>query len=565
MGLSQEGEVSRTAEGAAAAAAGTVLLTLASAQFLMTLDSSVMNVSIATVAKDVGTTVTGIQTAITFYTLVMASLMITGGKIGQILGRKRAFAIGCVIYGCGSLITALSPNLVVLMLGWSVLEGVGAALIMPAIVALVASNFARPQRPRAYGLVASAGAIAVAAGPLIGGLFTTYLSWRWVFAGEVLVVLAILGLTRRIADTPAEKGARLDLVGTVLSALGLGLIVYGILRAGTWGFVQPKQGAPEWVGLSPVIWLVLGGGVVLRIFMWWEIHRIQRGHAVLVDPAMLRNRTMRGGLISFLFQYLLQAGLFFAVPLFLSVALGLSAIATGVRLLPLSITLLLAAAGVPKVFPNASPRRVVQLGFLALFAGIVVLLALLDVSAGPEIITWPMLLAGLGIGALASQLGSVTVSAVPDEQSGEVGGIQNTVTNLGASIGTALSGAILIAALTSSFLTGVQNNPAVPKDLAAQGQVQLSGGVPFMSDKDLTAALTKAGVTGKTADAIVTENANARIDGLRSSLAVLALLALIALFTSRRIPAEQPSASAESESSPAQAGDPSPSGVDREA
>jgi MFS family permease len=553
MGLGQEEQVSDAAEGAAAGA-GIVLLTLASAQFLMTLDSSVMNVSIATVAKDVGTTVTGIQTAITFYTLVMASLMITGGKIGQILGRKRAFAIGCVIYGCGSLITALSPNLAVLMAGWSVLEGVGAALIMPAIVALVASNFARPQRPRAYGLVASAGAIAVAAGPLIGGLFTTYLSWRWVFAGEVLVVLAILALTRRIADTPAAKGTRLDLVGTVLSALGLALIVYGILRAGTWGFVQPKEGAPQWVGLSPVIWLILGGGLVLRVFMWWEIRRVHRGNAVLVDPVMLRNRTMRGGLISFLFQYLLQAGLFFAVPLFLSVALGLSAVATGVRLLPLSITLLLAAAGVPKVFPNASPRRVVQLGFLALFAGIVILVVLLDVSAGPEIITWPMLLAGLGVGALASQLGAVTVSAVPDEQSGEVGGIQNTVTNLGASIGTALSGAVLIAALTSSFLAGVQNNPDVPKDVVSQAQVQLAGGAPFISDEDLKAALDKAGVSGTTADAIVTENADARIDGLRSSLSVLAVLALIALFTARRIPAQQPTASADSELKPDGAG-----------
>src|SRR6516165_5072267 len=410
MELSQETGVGRAGE-AAATAAGMVLLTLASAQFLMTLDSSVMNVSIATVAKDVGTTVTGIQTAITFYTLVMASLMITGGKFGQILGRKRAFAIGCVIYGCGSLITALSPNLVVLMLGWSVLEGVGAALIMPAIVALVASNFARAERPRAYGLVASAGAIAVAAGPLIGGLFTTYLSWRWVFAGEVLVVLVILGLTRRVADTPPEAGARLDLVGTVLSALGLGLIVYGILRAGTWGFVQPKQGAPQWLGLSPVIWLVLAGRIVLRVFMWWEIHQRERGGAILVDPVMLRNRTLRGGLISFLFQYLLQAGLFFTVPLFLSVALGLSAVAIGVLLLPLSITLLLAAVGVPRLFPNASPRRVVQIGFFALFAGIVIMLALLNVSAGPEIITWPMLLAGLSVGALASQLGSVTVSA----------------------------------------------------------------------------------------------------------------------------------------------------------
>jgi MFS family permease len=532
---------------AAAGAAGMVLLTLASAQFLMTLDSSVMNVSIATVAKDVGTTVTGIQAAITFYTLVMASLMITGGRLGQIFGRKRAFAIGCVIYGCGSLITALSPSLPVLLLGWSVLEGVGAALIMPAIVALVASNFARSQRPRAYGLVASAGAIAVAAGPLIGGLFTTYASWRWVFAGEVLVVLVILALTRRIADTPADKGARLDLVGTVLSALGLGLIVYGILRAGTWGFVQPKQGAPHWLGLSPVIWLVLAGGVVLRVFMLWELHRIRRGEAVLVDPAMLRIRSLRGGLISFLFQYLLQAGLFFVVPLFLSVSLGLSAVATGVRLLPLSVTLLLAAVGVPRLFPNASPRRVVQIGFLALFAGIVILLALLDAGSGPEIVTWPLLLAGLGVGALASQLGSVTVSAVPDEQSGEVGGVQNTVTNLGASIGTALAGAVLISALTTSFLTGVEHNPAVPQNLASKAQVELAGGIPFMSDKDLQAQLDKAGVPAKTADAIVAENADARIDGLRSSLSLLAVVALIALFATRRIPAQQPAAAPASE------------------
>jgi hypothetical protein len=333
----------------------------------------------------------------------------------------------------------------------------------------------------------------------------------------------------------------------VLSALGLGLIVYGILRAGTWGFVQPKEGAPHWLGLSPVIWLILLGGVVLRAFMWWEINRGKRGAAVLVDPAMLRIRVLRAGLVSFMFQYLLQAGLFFVVPLFLSVALGLSAVATGVRLLPLSVTLLLAAVGVPRLFPNASPRRVVQIGFFALFAGIVILLALLDAGAGPEIVTWPLLLAGLGVGALASQLGSVTVSAVPDEQTGEVGGVQNTVTNLGASIGTALAGAVLISALTTSFLTGVQHNPAVPKDVAAKAQVDLGGGIPFMSDKDLQAQLNKAGVPAKTADAIVTENANARIDGLRSSLSLLAIVALIATFATRRIPAQQPSASPEAD------------------
>src|SRR5215213_6944426 len=192
-------------------ATGMVLLTLASAQFLMTLDSSVMNVSIAQVAEDIGTTVTGIQTAITLYTLVMATLMITGGKVGQILGRKRAFSIGCVIYGAGSLTTALAPSLPVLLIGWSFLEGVGAALIMPAIVALVAANFSQGERPRAYGLVAAAGAIAVAAGPLIGGLLTTYASWRWVFAGEVLIVAVILTLTGKITDIP-PKPSRLDLV-----------------------------------------------------------------------------------------------------------------------------------------------------------------------------------------------------------------------------------------------------------------------------------------------------------------------------------------------------------------
>src|SRR4051794_39590782 len=235
---------SMTKPSGAAAGAGIVLVTLAAGQFVMALDTTVMNTAIATVAKDLDTTVTGIQTAITMYTLVMASLMITGGKIGEIVGRKRAFKLGCVIYACGSFTTSLAPNLTVLMLGWSLLEGLGAVLIMPAIVALVAANFAKPERPRAYGLVASAGAIAAALGPLVGGAFTTYASWRWVFAGEVVIVLVILALTQRVNDTPPEKGVRLDLVGTALSALGLATIVFGILRSGEWGFVQAKPEAP---------------------------------------------------------------------------------------------------------------------------------------------------------------------------------------------------------------------------------------------------------------------------------------------------------------------------------
>jgi MFS family permease len=522
----------------AATAAGTVLLTLATGQFLMTLDSSVMNVSIATVAKDVGTTVTGIQGAITLYTLVMASLMITGGKIGQIIGRKRAFTIGCVIYGAGSFTTSIAPNLTVLLIGWSILEGIGAALILPAIVALVAANFARPERPRAYGLVASAGAIAVAVGPLIGGLFTTYLSWRLVFAGEVLVVIAILALSKRVVDTEAGARTRLDLVGTALSALGLGLIVFGILRAGEWGLLRAKDGQPELLGLSMSIWLILAGVGVLAVFLAWEARVLDRGGVPLVDPGILEIRTLRTGLTVFSFQFLLQAGLFFAIPLFLSVALGLSAVATGVRLLPLSITLLAAAAGIPKVWPAASPRRVVRIGFLLLLAGIVVLIAALEEGAGPEIVTWPMLLIGLGVGSIASQLGAVTVSAVPDEQSGEVGGLQNTATNLGASIGTALAGAVLISILSTSFFTEIEQSPDVPSDLTVQAEAELGGGVPFVSDADLEAALDDAGVSDDVSSAVIDDYSAARITGLRASLAVLAVLAMLAMIVARRLPEE---------------------------
>ena len=535
----------------ATGAAGLILLTLCAGQFLMMLDSSVMNVSIATVAQDLDTTVTGIQTAITLYTLVMAAFMITGGKIGQIIGRKRAFAIGCVIYGCGSLTTALSPNLTVLLIGWSVLEGLGAALILPAIVALVASNFGRDERPRAYGLVTAAAAIAVAVGPIVGGLFTTYLSWRYVFAGEVLIVIAILLLARRIEGEEGERGVRLDLVGTALSAIGLGLVVFGILRSGTWGLVAPKPDGPEWLGLSPVVWLILAGAAVLALFAAWESRLAARGAEPLVDPAILRVPVLRGGLTSFFFQYFLQGGLFFAVPLFLSIALGLSAIETGVRLLPLSVALIIAAAGIPKLFPDVSPRRVVRIGFLAMFAGLVVMVAALDAGAGAEIVTWPMLLAGLGIGSLASQLGSVTVSSVPDEQSGEVGGLQNTITNLGISVGTALTGAIVIAALTSSFISGVEENPAVPAPVKTQASTELSGGIPFLSDAELETALDEARVPPRATDAIIEENETARLDGLRTALSLLALLALVGLAFTGRIPTRQPAAAAKEAPAPA--------------
>jgi EmrB/QacA subfamily drug resistance transporter len=526
----------------AAAAGKVILLTLAAGQFLMTLDSSVMNVSISQVAADVGTTVTGIQGAITAYTLVMAALMITGAKIGALIGRKRAFAIGCVIYGCGSFTTAIAPSLPVLVFGWSFLEGVGAALILPAIVALVASNFPAERRAAAYGLVAAAGAMAVAVGPLIGGFATTYFSWRWVFAGEVVIVLGILVMGRRIAEAASERRPKLDLFGAALSALGLSLLVFGVLKSGTWGWIKPLPGATSWWGVSPTVWLVFGGLFVIWLFFRWEERVKSHGGEPLIRPGMFQNKQLSGGLIMFLFQYLVQAGVFFLVPLYLTVCLGLSALATGVRILPLSITLLAAAIGIPRLFPNVSPRLVVRGGLLALLAGTLVLLGALEPDSGAAIVLVPLLLIGLGIGALASQLGAVTVSAVPDDQSTEVGGVQNTMTNLGASFGTALAGSILIATLTTTFVANIEKSSAIPGRVKSNAQVELSGGVPFISDAQLNEALDQAHLRSKTTDAALAAYQEARITGLRSALAILALMALIALFLAQRIPTVQPGA-----------------------
>jgi len=528
---------------------------LASAQFLMTLDSSVMNVSIQSVAADLHTTVTGIQTAITLYTLVMAAFMITGGKIGAIIGRRRAFGIGLVVYACGSLVTALAPNLTVLIIGWSLLEGLGAALIMPAIVALVAGNVAREGRASAYGLIAAAGAIAVAAGPLIGGAVTTFASWRWVFVGEVVIVIVILAFLRTVHDTPPEGRVAFDGFGALLSVTGLAMTVYGVLRSGTWGWVRPKPAAPTIAGVSLVFWLVVAGLLVLGAMIEWEVHRERSGREPLFRPSMFANRQMTGGLVMFGFQFFIQSGVFFTIPLFLSVVLELNALQTGLRLLPLSLALLLSAVAVPRVWPSASPRRVVRAGLLAMLVGTVLLVGGLDPGADAAIVLVPMALMGLGIGALASQLGAVTVSALPDSMSAEVGGLQNTFTNFGASLGTALVGAVLIGSLTSTFLVGVSHNSAIPAATVSRATVELEAGIPFVSDTDLRKDLATTSLPPDAQDAIVDENATARLEGLRTALSVVALVIVLALFLARMLP-EEPVARDEATEPPGRDGAP---------
>lgn len=528
---------------AGARAASLVLPILAVTQFLMTVDASVMNVSISALVEDLDTSVTAIQGVITAYTLVMAAGMITGGKIGDILGRRRAMRLGLVIYALGSGLTALAPNVIVLTIGWSVLEGIGAALIMPTVTALIAGNFTGRARAAAYGTIAAAAAVAIAVGPIVGGFVTAYASWRWVFAAEVVIAAGLFIGTRAITDVAPEERPAFDAIGAVLSALGLGLAVFAVLQSGAWGWVEPKvaegpDATPSWLGLSPVVWMMTGGLLLLWAFFEWERHRKETGRSPLVDPALFGNRRLTNGLWLLLLQYLVMMGVFFAMPLFLSIVLGLDAFDTGLRMLPLSLALVVTAPTVPKLLPNASPRRVVQVGLLVTLVATLILAWRFEDGADASITVLPFLLMGVGMGALASQLGNVIVSAVPVERSGEVGGLQYTAQNLGSSLGTALVGAVVIGALGSLALKGVEDSSVLAASLKQEAQVSLSSGAPFVSDAQLESALAATDIPAAEQAEIVAINADARLGALRRGMVVVSLFVLLALLLSPRLPAE---------------------------
>ena len=362
--------------------------------------------------------------------------------------------------------------------------------------------------------------------------------------GEVIIAFLILVLSRRINDTPSTEKHQLDFVGSILSVLGLGLAVFGVLRSSVWGWVTPKPGGPSIFRLSPVAWLILAGLLILWVLFIWENRLEREDKEPLVRPSMFRNRQLVGGLTMFLFQYFIQAGIFFTIPLFLSIVLELSALQTGIRLVPLSLALLVSALAVPRLWPKVSPRRVVRVGLLLLLAATVLLITLLDANATASIVTGPLLIMGLGIGALASQLGAVTVSSVPDKDSSEVGGLQNTALNLGASLGTALVGSVMIATLTSMVLSGVLASPSIPDSLKSQAQDTFGAGIPFVSDTAVSTALEAQGASSETIQAVLQVNADARIEALRTALFVVVIAAALALFFTRRIPTEPPGSTA---------------------
>jgi EmrB/QacA subfamily drug resistance transporter len=513
------------------------LVALAGAQFIMVLDQSVMNVAISQLVVDFDTTVTTIQAVITFYSLVMAMFMLTGGKIGDILGRRRTFVIGLVIYACGSALTAAAPTVAVLALGWSVLEGIGAALVLPAMAALIAGNYEGPSRKIAYAIIGGVAGAGIAIGPIVGGWATTELSWRVVFVGEVVIVIGILVMTPFVKDAlRSGPKPRLDVVGSVLTAVGLGSIVLALLRAGTWGWVKPKNSPVEPFGFSLTLLLLAFGALVLFGFVRWQRHRELVGKDPLVHLDLLSIPSLRAGLVGLFSQNLILMGVFFTIPLYLQLVLGLDALETGIKMLPVSIMMFAASAVGSRLSTRFSVRGIVRTGLSLTGLASLLLLATMQPDLDESSFAFAMGVLGLGMGLIASQLGNVVQSSVDASGRGEAGGLQYTGQQLGSSIGVALIGGVVLAGLASGFVSNVQADDRLDDTIEQQVVVAVEDGIDFVSADSVEQAASEAGLADDEVVAIVEDYGDAQLQALKTGLLAAALLALGSLAFTTNLP-----------------------------
>jgi MFS family permease len=544
----------------------TTISVLAAAQFIMVLDTTVMNVSISQVVADLHTTVSMVQLAITLYTLVMAAFMLTGAKFGDIWGRRRIFAIGLGVYGVGSLMTALSPSVTVLLIGWSVVEGLGATMVIPAIAALTAGNYTGRERALAFGLLGGVAGAGAAVGPLIGGAVTTALSWRVVFASEtVVVVVILLFFVRRISDKQLERRPTLDYIGAALSALGLALVVFGILKISEWGLLKPigalTIGGTEITpfGISAVPFVVLAGVVVLGLFSRWEGHVERKGGTPLLRPDLLHIAQLRAGLSMVVSQYLILAGVFFVIPLYLQLVLGANAFHTGLKILPISVTMMGCALLGPRLATRLSPRRVVEIGLAILFVSVIGVMATISETLASVPFAISLAGFGAGLGLVISQLGNIVMSSVSESRSSEAGGLQGAAQNLGQSLGTALIGAVLLTGLTSDFQAGVRADSSIPPQVQQQIAAGSEEGVQMVSKSQAEAIAKDAGLTRSQVDTVVGHYTSAQIDALKRALFVASVFVLVGLWFARALPGEPlPGAEEQRRRPPVPAGPPEP-------
>ena len=518
------------------------IILLALAQFIMVLDATVMNVSISTVVKDLNTTVASMQAAITFFTLTMAALMLTGGKLGDIWGRKKAFLIGLGIYGVGSFITAVSPNIQTLMIGWSLVEGLGAVLVIPAVAALVAARYEGRDRITAFAIIGATAGAAAAAGPLIGGFVTTFLSWRYVFAFETVIVIIILLLWKHVPSSEKSAQTKLNIPSVILSASGMVLLIFGILQSKVWGWVKPMtvpeifgyQIAP--FGISIVTYLIFAGILLLAYFLSYQKTLQDKGKDPLLDVTVLKIPQLRSGLAVQMSQNLVIGASFFVMPIYLQMVIGLDALQTGIRIIPLSVSLIIFSVLGSKLIDRFSPKRIVKFGQLALITGVAIIAYTIDPQLQSISLFLGMFILGAGLGLLASQLGNINMNAVDKRHSSEVGGMQGTAQNLGSSLGTAIIGSILIMTLSSGFSAKISADPQIPESIKQAVSAQANKGIPVLSTADVNNLANEEGYSAAETAQLVNYYTESQLEGLKQAMVFLLMLTVGSLLLSRNLP-----------------------------
>jgi EmrB/QacA subfamily drug resistance transporter len=468
-----------------------ILAVLCAAGFIIVIDTTIMNVSISAIVRDLDTTVTGVQLAITMYMLVMAAFMITGSKLGTILGRKRAFIIGTVLFAIGTGITGFAKNLFMLTVGWSVIEGIGAALMLPSLWSLGATNFKGKQRAVALAVIGGVIGAAAAGGPILGGLITNSMGWQWAFRLELVIAIPIIIFSFAMEDEPVSKKARLDYPGIVLSAAGMATVVFGILMSSKWGLVGARSAPFDIYGLSPVPFIILAGLVLLACFAAWQKRLVRVGGEPLVRISLLKIAPFSTGLVLTVFQYVVVTGAMFAIPLYMQKVMDLDALATGVGLLPMSVALLAVSILIPRVAKRFYPKYVLAAAMLIMAAGAFILAFLTPADPGRADMIVGLAVLGAGSGLLAGTLPNLVMSTVPQEAINEAAGLNNSTDQVGGALGTAIIGAILIASLSWGGAGMVMKSDVIPPERKEEITTAIEKDMEVVSSEELRQALSE--------------------------------------------------------------------------
>jgi MFS family permease len=525
-----------------------LLLPLALAQLINAYDTTAMNVAVSKVVPSLHTTVSGVQSGIVIYSLVMAACMITGSKLGDIWGRRRTFTIGVILYGIGALITAMSFNLGMMVGGWSLLEGIGSALMIPAIFAMIAGIFPPGKdRLKGYAVVGSAAAAGAALGPLLCGFWATAVTWRASFLSEVCVVIVILFLVRRLGkEEPIKDKPKLDVPGAILSALGLALVVLGLVQATAFGWIHArvplKIGGTTIIkvgGISPVIPFVAAGIIVLVFFAMWQNHMKKAKRLPLLDMSILKGKAAAVGLPTVMILMFMQAGLLFVAPVFLQMSLGLNPLVAGLTILPLTVFLIATSQLTAKLTAKFSPRTLIRVGMLLIPLGIVLVWALLEDKPSALQMIPGLIVVGIGIGFANAPLLNMVQSSVPVSQQSDISGTNRAFSNLGGALGTAVAGAVLMSVLITSFSGLLMQSNVIPPREKAKIQASLAKDATTVSNRQLRQYLSAKAFEPKVANALYDINQKARNKALLSALLAVGILGLVGFLFSIFLPGEE--------------------------